>query len=490
MPERIRLILYRAGAAILLAALTAGCGSMATRKGFYEPIAQEVETGNYQQAAAGLEQAKADGKFGEKDRVVYFIDAGMAYHYAGEYDTSNTRLQAAESSAEDLFTKSISKAALSLVLNDNALDYAGEDYEVLYTNLIGALNYIADDNYEDAFVEVRRANLKLEVLNQKYADAATEFRRGALNDTNKVDIDYEAEKVRFQNSAFARYLSMRMYAGQGKRGDAELDYELLHHAFETQPFIYDFPVPDVKFESDDGAILSVVALVGLSPVKESLSLRIRTDKDLDLVQILYDDPNNPAEYGHLPIKVSEDYYFKFAIPQLVDRPSAVSHVEVYVDGQLLGQLQLLEDVGLVARETFAAKKSLIYLRSVARAVVKGLIAHREKEKIDKSDKKKDDQNDRRSGRRDDGEDDGGSLGGWLKKLLVDVAMDLSENADLRCARLLPGRVLVGDFVVPPGEHDVRIAVIGQAGQTIAVKTYPGYQVIAGKANLLEAVAPQ
>jgi len=467
MSERLRLLLRSLIAVSLLSVFAAGCGSMATRKGFYEPIAQELETGNYDQVVARLEQARAEGKYGEKDRVVYYVDAGMAYHYAGNYDTSNARLQAAETAAEDLFTKSISKAALSIILNDNALDYAGEDYEVLYTNLIGALNYIAADDYESAFVEIRRANLKLDVLNQKYADAATQFRRGAAQDSNKVDIDYEAKQVRFQNSAFARYLSMRMYAAQGKRGDAELDYELLHHAFETQPFIYDFAPPDVKFESDGGAILSVVALVGLSPVKESLSLRLRTDKDLDLVQILYDDPNNPAQYGHLPLKVNEDYYFKFAIPQLVDRPSAVSHVNVHVDGQFLGQLQLLEVVGRVARETFEAKKSLIYLRSVARAVVKGLLAHRQKEKADT-----------------------GGLGGWLKKAAIDVAMDVSENADLRCARLLPGRILVGDFVVPSGEHDVRIEVIDQAGQAIAVKTFSRYPILEGRANLLEAVAPR
>jgi len=448
----------------VLSLLLVGCGSMATRKGFYEPIVTQVQTGDYDAVVKGLEKAREDGKYGEKDRVVYYVDAGLAYHYAGRYDTSNARLQAAESAAEELFTKSISKAALSLVLNDNALDYAGEDYEILYTNLIGALNYLADGNFEDAFVEIRRANLKLELLEQKYADAALQFQRGAETDTDAVSIDYEVKPVRFHNSAFARYLSMHMYAATDKPSDADLDRDLLRHAFESQPFIYDFEPPEVTYETDEGAVLSVVALAGLSPVKEALNLRIRTDKDLDLVQVLYDDPDmEHAEYGHLPIPVSEDYYFKFAIPRLVDRPSPIARIEVSADGEFLGELQLLEDVGQVARETFEAKKSLIYLRSVARAVAKGLVAHKQKQKADS-----------------------GGLGGWLKKAAIDVVTDLTENADLRCARLLPGRIFVADFVLSPGQYNLSLEFFDQAGVRLGGQAFPGYEVSVSGLNLIEA----
>jgi hypothetical protein len=452
----------------VLSLFLVGCGSMATRKGFYEPIVAQAQSGSYDAVVGGLEKARKDGKYGEKDRVVYYVDAGLAYHYAARYDTSNARLQAAEAAGEELFTKSLSKAALSLVLNDNALDYAGEDYEILYTNLIGALNYLAMGNFEDAFVEIRRTNLKLELLEQKYADAALQFQRGAEKDTDAVKIDYEAKPVRFHNSAFARYLSMHMYAATDKLSDADLDRDLLRHAFESQPFIYDFEPPEVAYAGGDGAVISVVALAGLSPVKEALNLRIRTDKDLDLVQVLYDDPTmEHAEYGHLPIPVSEDYYFKFAIPRLIDRPSQVARIEVYVDGEHLGKLQLLEDVGRVARETFEAKKSLIYLRSVARAVAKGLIAHKQKQKADT-----------------------GGLGGWLKKAAIDVATDLTENADLRCARLLPGRIFVGDFVLPPGQHNLSVEFFDQTGQRLGGRTFPAYQVLPSGLNLIEATLLQ
>jgi uncharacterized protein len=465
MPDRLRSFFCLAllGAAVLS---LAGCGSVATRVGFYEPIVASAHAGQYDSAAVYLETAKVGGKYGEKDRVVYYVDAGLAYHYARQFDSSNARLSEAETAAEELFTKSISKAALSLVLNDNALDYAGEDYEVLYTNLIKALNYLDEDNFEDAFVEIRRANLKLELLDQKYADAAQEFQRAEEKDSNAVKITYEAKPVRFHNSALARYLSMHMYAASGKATDADLDRDFLTQAFETQPFIYSFAQPSVAYHTDSGGVLSVVALAGMAPVKQAMNLRIRTDKDLNLVQVLYTDPNTgESEYGHFPIPVSEDYYFDFSIPNLIDRPSQIARIEVSADGKPVGELALLEDVSSVARETFEAKKSLIYIRSVARAVAKGLIAHRQKERVDT-----------------------GGLGGWLKKAAIDAITDVSENADLRCARLLPGRVYVGDFVLQPGKHNLTVEFLDATGVHIGGQSYPDYEVTPGNFNLIEAVS--
>ncbi len=442
----------------------AACGSVATKKGFYDPIIVDLQRDNFNDAVHKIEAAKAKNKFGQKDRFLYYIDAGLAYHYASLFDTSNQKLTQAENAADELFTKSISRAALSLLLNDNVLEYAGEDYEILYTNLFKALNYMDKDNFDDAFVEVKRANEKLNVLEQKYREASHILNEGSLGDTNRVEINYAAGKVRFNNDAFARYLSMHVYSAEGKMDDARIDYDWLHRAFREQPFIYEFKVPEVKYHSEGKAILSIVGLAGLSPVKEALNLRLRTDKDLNLVQILYIDPKgeNPV-YEHLPIPVNEDFYFKFSIPQIVSRPSYISRIRVYSDSIPLGELQLLEDVGSVARETFEAKKSLIYLRTVARCISKGLAAYKAKKKADT-----------------------GGVGGWLKKAAIDVATDISENADLRCSRLLPGKIYVGDFEIEPGTYNLTIEFLGVDGAVISTTEIKDYKVLKNGLNLLEA----
>jgi len=452
--------------ALMALLVISGCGSVRTRTGFYDPITVDLKKGEYEAAVAGVEAAKESNKYQYKDRFVYYIDAGMANHFAGNFDSSNARLTLAESSADDLFTKSISRAATSMLLNDNVLEYAGEDYEILYTNIIMTLNYLMLGNYDDAFVEVRRANLKLDLLDQKYASAAEKLQRGSPDDTARIEVDYNVEKVRFHNDAFARYLSMHMYAADDNLDDARIDYDYLRDAFKSQPHVYNFEMPEVTYNPQgDGVILSVIGMVGLSPVKEAFDLRIRTDKDLDLVQVLYtDSENNESEYGHLPIDIGEDFYFKFSIPRIVERPSAVDRIRVFAGPQTIGELQLIEDVYRVAEETFRAKSSLIYIRSVLRAVSKGLSAHLLKKKADT-----------------------GGFEGWLKKAAIDVATEISEGADLRCSRLLPGRIYVGDFELEPGVYDLRIEFLDYEDNLISVEELPGYQVRSRGLNIVRAL---
>ncbi|MCP4567051.1 MAG: hypothetical protein GY841_05670 [FCB group bacterium] len=445
-----------------------GCSSLATQKGFYEPITAELRASNFEAALDSLEAARLKNKFADKDRFLYFIDAGLANHFANRLDSSNIKLTLAEDAAEELFTKSISRAAASMLLNDNVLVYAGEDYEILYTNLFKALNYIALNEFDDAFVEIRRANEKLELLEYKYRQAADNLNEGMgdEDDSNRVEIEYEAKDVRFNNDAFARYLSMHIYAADGKYDDARIDHELMQRAFREQPQIYDFALPKVKYRSKNKSILSIVSLVGLSPVKEALNLRIRTDKDLDLVQVLYTDPERKdSEYGHLPMPISQDYYFKLSIPEITPRPSIINQIQISIDGQSVGRLQLIENIGRVATETFEAKKSLIYLRTVARAIVKGLAAHKAKKKADS-----------------------GGAGGWLKKLAIDVATDITENADLRCSRLLPGRIYIGDFEIDPGVYDITIEYLDGNGNVVNSEVIEDYKVLKRGLNLVESIA--
>ena len=105
--------------------------------------------------------------------------------------------------------------------------------------------------------------------------------------------------------------------------------------------------------------------------------------DLDLIQIFYTDPERRnTEYGHIPFEISEDFYFKFSIPQIISRPSVIGSINVFIDSVYAGQLQLLEDVAAIAGETFQAKKTIIYLRTIARAIFKGLSTHKLKKKAD------------------------------------------------------------------------------------------------------------
>ncbi|HOD66478.1 MAG TPA: hypothetical protein PLR32_05660 [candidate division Zixibacteria bacterium] len=452
------------GPGALLLVLAAGCSSGLNREKFYAPLEADLRSGNYAAAVATVEEARSKGAYKEKDRFLYYLDAGLAYHYASQFDSSNLRLAVAERAAEELFTKSISKGVLAnTLLNDNVLEYPGEDYEVLYTNLLMALNYLALGKHDDAFVEIRRAHDKLNLLEQKYADAAAAIAADAARDTTGACVAFAGTDVRFNSSAFARYLSMHMYAAEGLDDDARIDSQALADAFARQPNIYAFPPPPVAYAADSGGVLSVVGLVGLAPVKQPLNLRVRTDENLHLLTVIYDDARpEHTVFANYPLPEGiGDFYAKLSLPQLVPRPSEIAAVRVSSGGRVLGELQLLEDVAAVAAASFEARQSIILWRTVVRVVLKTLSASRLKNAVDN-----------------------GGIAGWLGKLAADVAYDVSEQADLRSAVLLPGRIFVGDFVVPPGAYDLTVEYLDAEGAVVESRHYPGVSVRERAFNLV------
>ena len=69
------------------------------------------------------------GMYKQKERLLYYLDAGMLYHFQGNWQQSNELLQQAEDAIQELYTKSVTRAAGSMILNYSSLEYSGEDYE-------------------------------------------------------------------------------------------------------------------------------------------------------------------------------------------------------------------------------------------------------------------------------------------------------------------------------------------------------------------------
>ena len=83
------------------------------------------------------------------------------------------------------------------------------------------------------------------------------------------------------------------------------------------------------------------------------------------------------------------------------------------------------------------------------------------------------------------DDLGGAFGKWLAKTAINVAVAATEQADLRCWRTMPAYCLVGEFEVPPGEHEIEIRFLGSGGRVLQTKVL--YNVKTGDSlNLLQA----
>ncbi|MCL2320301.1 MAG: hypothetical protein FWC45_09465 [Treponema sp.] len=388
----------------------------------YAPIDAGIRSGSFENAISLLESGSVRKTvYTPRNQILFYLDRGMLKHYAELYRDSSDDLQTAEQLIEDAFTRSISQEIGSYLLNDNVKDYSGEDYEDLYINVFNALNYYYNNSIEGALVEIRRLNEKLNFLADKYERA----KEKVLDSNKQVDPrQLPMEASRFSNSALARYLGLLFYRGTGRTDSARIDYEELCRAYDLAPAVYTNPIPssvaDELTVPEGMGRLNVIAFTGLSPVKQETNI---------FIPLPFPYPNNMA---------------RLALPRMAERPGAVQRAEAVLDNGEKFPLELLEDMGAVARETFKSRYSLMVLKTTARAITKAAASASLARAASKN-----------SGK--------GSDFGPLVGLLGRVFTEVSEQADLRLSRYFPNNALVGGINLEPGVHKLRVDFYGKSG---------------------------
>ncbi|MDR0552112.1 MAG: hypothetical protein LBG72_08890 [Spirochaetaceae bacterium] len=427
--------------------LTALVFSCATRNEVYRDIDANVARDAYTDALSIINK-RHSAIYPKKNKVLLHLDKGILEHYAGNYKNSSADLEAADELIERYFAKSITQSATSFIANDNVKDYAGEEYENIYLNVFNALNYYHAGKFDDALVEIRRVNEKLLQLEDKYAKA--------IEKAKKADEKYgrgvkSGERARFNNSALARYLGALLYRADGRQDDARIDFAAIETAYKTAPNVYPFSCAEAfKAKGEPGyetgpelqiprgkARLNVIAFTGLGPYKE---------EENTIIPLPLPAPNNFA---------------RIALPRLVNRPSSVSRVSVSVSGagNAAFNLDLLEDLGLAAAETFKASYGLTVVKTSMRSIIKQTVG---------------------AGLAGAAEEQGGSALGLLVGIATTIANTASEQADTRISRYLPRYAFAGGINLDPGEYTVRISFTGGNIQEKTIK------VKAGALNLIEA----
>ena len=90
----------------------------------------------------------------------------------------------------------------------------------------------------------------------------------------------------------------------------------------------------------------------------------------------------------------------------------------------------------VAHTTFKVKAPLIYVKSVARTILKGLAAEQAKDKMDK--------------------EIANPYLAFASKIATNIAVDMTENADLRISRFFPAQAMIGEIEVASGLHNISV----------------------------------
>jgi len=440
---------------------------MRTDKSHYAGTEAMLAKADYSAAITQIEAAK-EIAYTHKDRVVYYLDIGMLHHWNGDYAKSNEFLEKAERAIEENFTKSMTRSASSLILNDNALDYAGEDYEDVYLNAFKALNYLALDQTDEAFVEVRRINNKLVQLESKHAKMADK-----LSEAEEAHESFVPGKSHFHESALGRYLSLILYRNEAKWDDVRIDRDKMAKGWKLQPDIYTFEMPDfsrtTKHIRPPKARLNIMAFSGLAPDKKASTFYIHTEENEIVFAGASENYLGKQSFDGMNMipwpGVNEGFHFKIQLPYMQPRRSNVRYIEVVVAGSANENLQRLESLENVAIETFSTQKPLIYLKTITRTVIKGLAAEQAKQEMTKN---------------------MDNAMAFFSRLATDLIIDQTENADLRVSRFFPAETAIREIHLDEGRYDININYYGTKGSLLYSDQRTRILIKPGQINLLES----
>jgi hypothetical protein len=360
---------------------------------------------------------------------------GALYHYAGNTDSSNAYLLAAEREIGDLYTKSISGEALAFVLNDNVLPYAGEDFEKVLVNVFLALNFAQQGLPDEALVEARKVDLKLRDYAQQYEG-----------------------KNAYQEDAFARYLSGILYESAGETNDAFIAYKKAYEAYAAYEKNFGTKAPSFLLNdlvrSAEMLMFTEQATryseLGGAPFNRS------APRGGSLVVIAYAGRGPIKTEVRPSVSIADEHgtihTFQIALPKFAPRLNGARAYDVSVqradDSSMVASMktELAEDVTAIAGRVLDDRLGLVYLKSGGRALLKFLAAEKAKSAVKKKSSE--------DGKQETG---GDRLTNFLSSLAIDLVVGATESADIRTWRTLPAQFQLARFMLPPGDYAVSAA---------------------------------
>ena len=159
---------------------------------------QEFENGNLPKALNSLQSQSSEAH--GKRQFLYFVNNGLVLSMLGRYEESNAYFEKAYIFGEDYRINYLNEAA-SYLTNPTVTSYKGEDHEHLLLLYYKALNYLKLDKTEEALVECRRLNIRLQQLSDRY-ESSNKYQRDAFANL-LMGIIYEKNKE--YNDAFIAY---------------------------------------------------------------------------------------------------------------------------------------------------------------------------------------------------------------------------------------------------------------------------------------------
>ena len=430
--------------------LLAGCGPSVNR---YLLIDTSLRANDPKGADAIVQRTEKE--YGEKSRVLYGMDRGMLLQLAGDYQQSNIVLEQAEDEIDRLYTRKIRTEALAFMTNDTALAYEGDPYEQVLVNVLKALNYSALGQWQEALVEARRIDHRLNVLS-----------------------DRTQEKGAYREDGFARYLSGILYESTGDVNNAFIAYRKAYETFDatrawsytavpsqlredllrtaealhfTQELAeYRRLFPDTKWETSQSlqqlAQVVVISYNGRAPRKEDQFLDLPVSLDALQLVLLNRGLSQAGRQSNRGVDTVlyglNGRVVRVALPQLAPQKTQVpvDRVSLIPDNGtgVTVNTELVHNVTALADKALSERMAGITVKALARAATKFALAEGAMRGAQQAAGK-----------------DAGPWVGLLVGLLAKGLAVASEEADKRSWQTLPDEIHLARVWVPPGRYQVQ-----------------------------------
>lgn len=403
---------------------------------------KEFEKGDLHQALQSLEKKQREGQ--GKNRFIYFANNGLLHAILGDYEESNAYFEKAFLFGEDFRVNYFNEAGAYLV-NPMFSVYRGEDHEHLMVLYFKALNYLKLNQPENALVECRRLNIRLQQLTDKYS-SEDKWQRDAFIH-NLMGIIYES--VRDYNNAFIAYRNAYdIYHNEYTRmfnvaPPEQLKRDLLNCAWHTG-FTDEFEKYKAEFGLEEYTVPAPQSELvffwhnGLAPVKDEWSVNF----------VIRGGPNNQIafinnELGvNFPYTVNEDKdrkdlsdleIFRVAFPKYVERPEYYKSGQLKKDG-VTYPLERAENISGIAFQSLRQRMMEEFAKGLLRAALKKAAEHGVKKEND-------------------------NLGA-----LIGIMNAITEKADTRNWQTLPHSIFYTRVPLNEGKNDIQFSLYTDQGK--------------------------
>jgi hypothetical protein len=421
----------------------------------YAGVERSLSAGKSAQAIEIMQAAKDE--YGNKSRLLFLMDHGMVLHLAGKYAESNVVLEEAHLLIEDLYTKRLRDTASALLVNEARQPYEGAPHEHVMVNVVKGLNYAFLQQWNEALVEARRIDHRLNVLSDKveekntyHEDPFARYLVGLLydiaGDINNAYVGYRnAEKVYIDERAWTRVPLPDVLKSDLIRTANRLGlHEDVEH-YQTRPMLG-------KYHNLSQIV--VISYHGQGPKKEDLVIDVPVSLDaLRLVAVTkpgFRRGGRAARGGEAFLYGVHGRIARIALPRFTipKKSLALDTIQFRSEKTTINiQTQLMYDVQAVAEKTLADEYDSLVLRAVARTSMKMAAA----EGIGFGAQAA----------------SGNKNRDWIGPLVGGIARIFAlatEEADIRTWRTLPGEIQLTRLWIEPGEYSVTIQSMDLQGQ--------------------------